>query len=778
MKDLKDYNIKINCPSKDEIIDFAKESSKLTRMTLKLLISGIHYNNIWVIANPNSELRIIPILTYLFKENFNKDILILSDRIKNKNYRKKIKSHIDRFKKIQIGNISIKEEIVPLIKSFNRESFYESGFKMGYDFSYLNSNNLSKILFSSDLYDLSIDRLKKEKYYGRNSISLNVLNINIGLIILENIDIFSDVYYDTLLELLKPLIRKKLKILIHFSNPFSKYISRLEKDLGANILLYDSSFFLRNKDTLYNSSWNTKKSLISDYELDNKYSYSLNYKIIDNLDPGNVDYYFEEFLRLKEYSKGKLQDEILLHLINQRFDELYNTALHPNDYTFSFFLNDFYPNSSIDEFIEIAKKEYESVSDEENILIENLLTTLYSFYLELKNTKRYSDIKSFNKESKNYFLLSYLKEQDIQENTQKQFTILSQNAFERKKVRQDIHDLQLQHIFLDNILITTMQDFTVAHEDEVIYPGCPKTIKELSILLNNSKELLFITYKGINNSMLQKQLKELKNKEFNVERKNYFIKIFKQLELSTKLIPPFLDIQNLDEKTPIEIEVEKFPIVDKRSPDKEIKQKNDVRIRFVELKSKKRKIKSFYSHQRLIIYNKDVNSELREVKYLKKGDLVLDIDGKRSVLEIMCEIYELNSKVDLDSILEYYNKLSSHFTLFKLTLQEFYNRYVSFTEKPKGISEFRHWIKQAIIGPEMSQDIKAIGEALNDDYLIENYEYIYSQIERIRINHIKMGRKLKRIVEKVLDKKDINSFEELLILNHLSFFEIREITKL
>ncbi|MBU0459697.1 MAG: hypothetical protein KJ771_02720, partial [Nanoarchaeota archaeon] len=483
MKDLKDYDIKINCPSRDEMIDFATESSKLTRMTLKLLLSGIHYNNTWVIANPNSELRIIPILTYLFKENFHKDIFILSDSIKNKNYRKKIKSHVERFEKIQIGTNSIKEEIVPLVKSLNRESFYENGFEIEHDFSYLNSNNLSKILFSSDLYDLSMDRLKKDKYYDKKSISLNVLNINIGLIIIENIDIFSDVYYDSLLELLKPLIKKKIKLLIHFSNPFSKYISRFETDLEANILLYDSSFYLRNKDVLYNAAWDGKKSLISDYELDNKHSYSLNYKIIDDLDPGNVDYYFEEFLKLKEYSKRILKDETLLHLINQRFDELYNTALHPNDYTFSFFLNEFYPNSSIDEFIEIVRKDYELASDEENILVENLLGTLYSFYRELKDTKRYSDIKSFNTESKNFFLLSYLKEQDLEENTQKQFTILSQNAFERKKVRRDIYDLQLQHLSSDNIRITTIQDFTVAHEDEVIYPGCPKTIKELLILL-------------------------------------------------------------------------------------------------------------------------------------------------------------------------------------------------------------------------------------------------------------------------------------------------------
>ena len=117
MKDLKDYNIKINCPSRNEMIDFATESSKLTRMTLKLILSGVHYNNSWVVANPNSELRIIPILTYLFKENFHKDILVISDSRKNRNYGKKIRSHMERFERIQIGDNSIKEKIAPLIKS-------------------------------------------------------------------------------------------------------------------------------------------------------------------------------------------------------------------------------------------------------------------------------------------------------------------------------------------------------------------------------------------------------------------------------------------------------------------------------------------------------------------------------------------------------------------------------------------------------------------------------------------------------------------------------------
>ena len=778
MKDLKDYGIKIICSNNDFVSDFAKDASKITKMTLKLIQSGLFYNNNWIIANPNSDLNIIPLIAYLFKETHKKDVMVLIDKVKNRNFSRKIKCHVEKLSRIQIGDKSIKQEIVPFIKSANRDQFYQNGFNMDDEIN-PNDAHLTRIIFSHDLYDLSSDQLKKDKYMDKKSISLKKINLNLGLIIIENLDIFSDVYYESFVELLRPLVKKNVKIIVHFSNPFSKYISRLTNEINANTILYDSSFYIKNKQILFNPIWDKEKfNCINHYELDNRFNYDSNYKIAGSITLENIDFYYEEFLRIEKETRSFIRERNLFLLIKQRFIELYNLAVHPNDYTFSFFVNQFYHNSNIDEFIDVINSESENLDDEKRMFIMNLLSNLNSFYLELKNTARYSDTKSFSKESKNYFLMDLLKKQDCVENSNKQYTIIGQNIFERKKLFQDIYTLDLKHIDINNIQITTIQEFSSAHNDCVIVPGCPNTIRELAIILNNSREVLFITYEGLNNKLLEELLSEIKNKDFSLERKQYFTKLFKELEISQELIPSFLEVDLRQEILISESEIKEKQIIDEAESE-EPKLENEYKIRFIEMKTKTKRIRSFNGKQRLLTYDEDVSSELKEVRYLKKGDIVLDIDGKRNVLEIMCNIYELNSKVDLDSINEYYNKLLSYQKI-NLKLQDFYDKYVKFADKPKSMYEFRYWIKQAVIGPESSQDIKSIGLALGDDFLTENYEYIYAQIEKIRANHIQMGRKLKRIVKNLIskNKKDIDSFEDLLIINHLSFFDVRDITKI
>lgn len=94
------------------------------------------------------------------------------------------------------------------------------------------------------------------------------------------------------------------------------------------------------------------------------------------------------------------------------------------------------------------------------------------------------------------------------------------------------------------------------------------------------------------------------------------------------------------------------------------------------------------------------------------------------------------------------------------------------------MNEFSLWLNQTVIGPESSQDIFALGKAMDNKNLVDNYEYIFKQVQLVRNNHIKMGFELKNLINNLSNKnKSQESFEESLLKKSIKIYRIVKILK-
>jgi len=790
MKNIKEYDISIK--SDNTRLSFSEYSSNLTRLTLNLMTSAFSFKSILTIAYPKQALNILPIFTILYTDTFKKDILVISTK-------DRIKQHIRNFQNVFVQNEPLNKRITLLKESPNRRKFLEYGFEAE---TSLNPKNAISdtpnynVLFSDDPMALDASSIEDERYLGKKNLFLTKVELDIGLVIIEefNARFFSTNEYNAILSLINALLKKGKKVLLHFSNPYSQYIELLNKDIQSLVLMYNSAFFIDNKSKLYNLSWEKYESKqVNVYELDSPANYVLDFELLESTYSGNLDYYYDLYNRIKRDNWQLLKDHYsLINKMDSRFRELYNLSIHPSGYIFDIEIDGEFTCYTIDNFINFINDTYAAdLPGEVGKVIQQLSSKLYSFYLELKQTRGYFDKETKTAPSKNLILLTALKDQDIPENNNKKYTFLVRNRHERPQLYANIKNLGLKHVWLDNISILKFDNLINADPDSLLFvSGCLYNVGNLSIIFNNFHEITFCTYKGINEHALREEIEKYSKDGANNKLRKYFSELFKELKISEK-IPEYMKVKEVEisveqaleqKKDEMESNIDLIPTSSDMNASEIIitpKQNKELKIVFKEIKTGKKKIRAYSKDHRLLVYNSEYGYELKKVKYLKIGNLVLNTEEDRDGLDFFCETYGWNTKVDIDAIHRYYRELLK-FIDSGNSAESFYKKYCQFAEKPKSIGEFRLWLNQSVIGPELAQDIFALGKAGNIEHLINFSNYIYDQIEKVRVNHQLMGKRLKKVVNALTEDKNFapESFEDMVLRNIISLYEIVEIRKL
>jgi len=766
MKKLSEFGIQIH--SESRLITLDKSIGKLTKMTLNLLRSAFYFSRCNILAFPSTEFKPLDLLGVIYSKMYMRDILVISSP-------KKIKCHINRLDSIFLNSEKVQQHLIPFTKSYNRQNFFEIIDENEIiEFDSVASPNSRKILFSKDLIDIDKDNLRKKKYVNKKDTDLNSINLNIGLIIIEDVEsfLFSESYFKSLVDIAR---NSRVKFLFIFSNPYSKYISKITHDLEALTLFFDENFLVRNSKFLIDQSI-LKIATEANHNIDNKNNYEIEYKVISNINPANIDTYYKDFLRQKSKYENILSEYVdLVKIIDTRFFELYNCFTHPGEYACQFYIKgSFHFYSSIDDFIDIVRASLSNASIEIKDIFDFMLSNLMAFYLELRESKRFFDKKSYKLNGKNFSLLTFLKSNDKEINIHSKYLILVNNVYEKRQLFDDITNLKLKHIWLENINIKNYSEIHTADNQTILLvPGPLRYVSQMPNVLNYFKSIIFFTFEGMNNQSLTSQMKFYKYKVISNKSSEYFHKLITALKIDYNTLPKFLrnmmSLSEIPEEILSDIEYKKVPTSPILKP--------SITIKFLELKSRKIKQKSYNKTQRVLTYNFDTGYEFKKVKLLKVENLVLDIEGKKNILDLMSEIYDLKKSVDIDAINEYYSLLIDYYDNTGISLEEFYQRYKKYANKPKSIYEFRVWLNQGVIGPESAQDIESLAQAMGNDILLQNAKYVFDQIKKIWSNHVQMGRKLKRIIEKIAENKHFkpDSFEERVVYDNLLFYKVKEV---
>jgi hypothetical protein len=164
-----------------------------------------------------------------------------------------------------------------------------------------------------------------------------------------------------------------------------------------------------------------------------------------------------------------------------------------------------------------------------------------------------------------------------------------------------------------------------------------------------------------------------------------------------------------------------------------------------------------------------------------KGKMVVKVLGsQKDLLETLLDLYGLKDMVDYE-IIDIWNECTSSFGNSSQGTSSIYRRYQEFGgDKIK--QTVNKWFNGEIMGPRDKEDLEKIGMALDNDDLINNADYIFAELQRIRVFKRNLGRRLSKLVAAIIrqDQADLDDpISEMIRENVRDYlFVVKEIQKI
>jgi hypothetical protein len=132
--------------------------------------------------------------------------------------------------------------------------------------------------------------------------------------------------------------------------------------------------------------------------------------------------------------------------------------------------------------------------------------------------------------------------------------------------------------------------------------------------------------------------------------------------------------------------------------------------------------------------------------------VILYDEERKTFLELIIEIFDLEESVDKHLIELWRAKLIEFVEEYDLSYRDFYKQYKEMGGV-RGYQTVLNWIKGGALGPRDSSDLYLIGKTLNDEEILDNYKIIDQEVRNLRKLHQTIGRKLRKIIKEILKGK-------------------------
>ena len=833
----------------DISVDLVKKDSNdlnpLSPVTSSLLNTWsflIEENKNFILTFPSNSLNTIPLLSYLYSKIKSKSVLVFSSGIINeKNINKDflIKKHNRNyqllnsggygylFRSLPICNIdenSLKIEVyLPRATGRDRQRYIDE-FKRD-----LLKSNGPKIFLNSSQNLTKVYNTLEGIYLENEEVDGTSINLDIGCIIFENADryINSEDNAKDFIDWINDNIDRNIQLFFHFSNSNFKFIPLLKESINALVLPYNQNI-LKNNAVLLDSSLNYFKGkkqsdllVLNNYNLDNSNIYNFNYniEIVEPLlENGNLDLFLYQSNKIiKNINFNTLKNKYYFDRLFNLFDSLANLTINPDN--FIFFDKNISSNISVTHFLSLFMNNLWRESKKNNFYLEKLLSTFYTYYLELSETKPYGIDYSFDRIAKDYRLLEIINNREEFFGNDKKIIIGTYHRTEPRIINDSLKHIEnVEAFYLGNLLRNNV-DFS---DYDLLLPGVLPPYF-FSILKFNFNKILILSYKGLNYNRLKYQIDLVLNPSIRDEKisMGYLKELYDFLGESYDGI--FSDFENRYKDFLIKSENAYEEQDEKEDKKLTIKDLYDLESNYKGYVKSRNKIDSnlknysnFSSNLnnekikfRLfnLLNQEEVQKELiKNKKYLKfesydklnnaievkpsllyDNEYVIVLDDNKSFLEIYLDAFNEDDFIDRELINYWKDILVDFIEKDNLSIKQFYNLYSNYCNKTgrkcRTYGTILNWVRGYTIAPSNQEDIKILAEMFEDDYLLENYQYVEDEASKLRNFNILMGRRLSSLIKSIIRNADsidysLLSLEERRIYDRVGSYIYEVIEKL
>ncbi|MCK4309880.1 MAG: DrmE family protein, partial [Methanomicrobia archaeon] len=451
---------------------------------------------------------------------------------------------------------------------------------------------------------------------------------------------------------------------------------------------------------------------------------------------------------------------------------------------------------------------------------------IYCIYLELKECMRYGEEGTYSRVAKDYKIMELFNKIASNRDDRKCY-IATYSPNERNILEEEVNKLGLENGFEVKAIKQINQSMFAKSDATLILPG-PLRMKYLSELLRPYKKIIILAYDGENCNIAKDQIDLFYTYSFEQERNSMlylgevyeFLGIQKdglfkdyydrektiELKLEQKEVKP-ITRKEIEERIEVIDRIKKIISINPRytdyreyeeevahientmtALDKEQNEKSksgicyEVSLRKVDNTSLIRKLLPI---EKTYLYLEEIDGEVREgiPRNLQPGYFVVILgnDERKTLLEIVLEIFDLEESVDKYLIESWKKRLIEFIEKYDLSYADLYKHYIEKGGK-RSYQTVLNWAKGNVLGPDNPIDLLIIGTILEDDEIIEDYNIIDREVRNLRVLHQTTGRKLRKIIKEIL-KGELDpaklSYEEYMLYGKIEggIYEIVDIMK-
>lgn len=811
--------------------ELTRNLSPLTNFFLNVFVNAIEERNL-IIAIPDVILRSIPIISYLYAKQKNKSAIVFGGEntcnLHYKNYH--LLNHGDYlFYYIPLGFIS-NEGVEAKVYLPRATQNFKRRYIQHQKENFLESRK-PKILLSRA--DRKIDDIIERLVTDEGTFD-SPIRIDIGLVIFENIDMFVYSQYSTelFLKWLSPLLDRGVRFIFHFANPESKFIKIIKEATNSLVVPFGTALLRSNVELQGKSIDYFRKiyeedkrraELINKYNIDREYFYDKNITSVEIVEPvlkaGNIDYHLDKVRAvLSRIDENKIKNKKLYYTVKRLLYKLPNLVINPSKYKEPYG-DDFirWGHYTIPQLLGMLRERIPKENKDNIVFLEDMISEIYCVYSELKECKRYGEEKTYSRIAKDYKILEIIDKAYNEKNGNK-IVIATQSAFERNILEGNMNDLYLKNGFeIGTIHQINMSAFDYS-KTTLVLPGWIY-MRYLSTLLQPFKKITIMAYEGENYRIVKEQIDLFYT--YSIEQEEilmaYLEEVYNFLGIPKDVV--FIDYLRRKEQS-VNEEVQTYPegkdrdaelldrlreIVETEPRYKHYKKYEDeiVEVEGIisELDKKEteiEKIGTFYEvflrktgeaqtirkllpAEKTYIYVENGKIHEGSPRNLKQGVhvVLLDNDEKKTLLDLIIEIFNLEQRVDKYLISLWKERLMKFIEEYESSYADFYRLY----KRRGGRREYQtvlNWVKGNVIAPEDQTDLFIIGKILEDAEIIADYQLIDREVGKLRGIHRNIGRKLRKIIREMM-KGEVDttklSYEEYALYERIEngFYEVIKI---
>lgn len=826
-KDVMDYYYNTN---------LSENISPLTKFFLNTFVNTMEQKNI-IVTFADNILRPLPLIAYTYSFLKNKSTLIFTSNTKglekkspreihNLNYYMLNWDGEYLFYDIPIGYV-FKDKIEAKIQMplANRK------FKKKY-VEHLKQNFIEtdypKILLYADNSTKIVDYVNGI-LLDNNTKFKKQMRFELGCIIFENVDRYVNSKYTSkqFVNWIKEYMNTDINFVFHFSNPSSPFINFIQKNTNSFVIPFNKGILTNNKGIgapsldYYDNISSSEEKIIEKYNLDRPYFYNDNKDIHvfePLIEPGNIDYYFLEAKNLlKRVEEKKIRNKKLYYRSLGLLYTLQDLIINPSKYKIRY--GDYeigWRFFTIPTFLEMFQNRLSKENSFNQLVLAEYITQLDNIYSEISKCKRFGEESSYNRIGKDCKIIEIAQNKNDVFNEDHTLMIGAYSNSESSVLRGELEKFGIDNVKVRHVGWLNKSNFDRS-DYNLLLPG-PLPVKYFSELLRSYKKILVLAYNGYNFNRIKDQIKLVSEYSISEEivSMNYFKEIYDYVGIP-KNDSLFTDYHDRLDK----LEVEKEPISDgtslhsfdkikklvtTESSDYEEDLDNLGRmIKNIKVEDKKayqnvysetlefsllnlengRKYRKSLPVEKTYFFLKNIGGKIEEgsPKDLKPGNfiIVIDNDEKKTLLQLIIEIYDLESSIDKEIIEFWKERLMLFIKDTRIKYRQLYEIYTNLGGQ-KHYQTVLNWAKGKVIGPEDQEDLHYIGKILDEKIIEDNFELISDEIEKVRNIHRTTGKKLKNVIKaiifegKALDPQNL-SYEEYLFYEKVKngIYEILEI---